>query len=237
MIRKKLLIDLVMTALILLSFAYQLTGNTVHELLGSGLFAWFIVHNIALNRIWYATLTKGNYGTRRMTSVTVNGLLLATTLIMLVTGTLNSHLLAEALGAEGDVLPREVHTTAAYWFLILMSIHLGMHWRLIMAEARKLTRLSPAIGGRLAFLRFVAALVSCHGIYAAMECNVPAKLVAYFSFDYWDFGASVMGYFAQYLSIIGICVFLTHYCLNWRQATSLNEGKPKLKGRPSRVFR
>ena len=50
--RRKLSLDLVMTALILLSFAYQLTGNTVHELLGFFLLALFVVHNLQLRIVY-----------------------------------------------------------------------------------------------------------------------------------------------------------------------------------------
>lgn len=214
--RRKLSLDLVMTALILLSFAYQLTGNTVHELLGFFLLALFVIHNLALNRTWYSTLPKGKYSARRLVSIAINLPLLACTLLMLISGTVNSHLIAEWLGLAGDVLPREIHTTAAYWFLVLMSIHLGMHWRLVMAETRKLFRLSQATGLRLILLRLCAASVSGFGVYAALERNLLAKLVAYFSFDYWDFGQSVLGYFGQYLAIVGAFVLLAHYGLNWR---------------------
>ena len=220
---KKLALDLVMTALILLAFAYPLTGNTVHELIGFVVLGFFIVHNVALNNRWYASLLKGKYNARWIASIAVNLLVLATTVTLIVSGLMNSRLIGGLLGVEGDFLPREIHTTAAYWFLVLMSIHLGMHWRMIMAEARKRVCISGASRLRPVLLRCVAALIAAYGVHASLERNLYAKLVAYFSFDYWNFDESIattLAYFAQYLAIIGVYVCLTHYVLKWLQTRS-----------------
>lgn len=217
---KKLAIDLVMTTLILLAFANQLTGNTVHELIGFVVLGFFLVHNVALNRRWYTSLLKGKYNARRIASITVNLLVLTTTATLVVSGLVNSRLIGGLLGIESDLLPREIHTTAAYWFLVLMSIHLGMHWRMVMAEVRKLLGISG--GGRLRplLVRSVAALIFAYGVHASQERNLYAKLIAYFSFDYWNFDESLISiivYFTQYLGIIGVYVCLTHYVLKCSQ--------------------
>lgn len=223
---KKLAIDLVMTALILLAFAYQLTGNTVHELIGFVVLGFFLVHNVALNSRWYATLLKGKYNARRIASIAVNLLVLATTVTLVVSGLVNSRLIGGLLGVEGDFLPREIHTTAAYWFLVLMSIHLGMHWRMIMAEMRKMVGISGGGHLRPLLLRCAAALIAAYGVHASLERNLYAKLIAYFSFDYWNFDESIVGYFAQYLAIIGVYVCLTHYVLRWFQKQAAADISP-----------
>ena len=48
--RLKLLLDLVMTILMLLTFAYQLAGNMAHEVLGMVVFALFVLHNLLNKR-------------------------------------------------------------------------------------------------------------------------------------------------------------------------------------------
>ena len=220
---KKLSLDLVMTALILLAFAYPLTGNSVHEPIGLVVLGFFIVHNVALNSRWYASLLKGKYNGRRIAGIVVNLLVLATTVTLVLSGLANSRLIGGLLGIEGDFLPRKVHTTAAYWFLVLMSIHLGMHWRMVMAEVRKMTGISGNSRLRSLLLRCAAALIAAYGVHASLERNLYAKLVAYFSFDYWNFDESIvvtLSYFAQYLAIIGVYVCLTHYVLKWLQTRS-----------------
>ncbi|WP_153111026.1 DUF4405 domain-containing protein [Propionivibrio limicola] len=232
---KKLAIDLIMTVLILLAFAYQLTGNTVHELIGFVVLGFFLVHNLALNGRWYATLLNGKYNGRRIVSIAVNLLVLATTLTLVVSGLVNSRLIGGLLGVEGDFLPREIHTTSAYWFLVLMSIHLGMHWRLIMAEMRKRGGISASSRWRTMLSRCAAALIAAYGVHASLERNLYAKLIAYFSFDYWNFDESVLSivlYFAQYLAIIGVYVCLTHYVLKWSQKER-SSASATMKQRPT----
>lgn len=217
---KKLALDVVMTILILLAFAYPMTGNTVHELTGFVVLGLFLVHNLALNGRWYAALLKGKYSGRRIASIAINLLVLTTTLVLVVSGLVDSRLIGKALGIEGDLLPREIHTTAAYWFLVLVSIHLGMHWRIVMAEVRKKLGIAGNSRVHTVLLRGTAALIAAYGVHASLERNLYAKLVAYFSFDFWDFDASnlaILLYFAQYAAIIGLFAVCTHYLLQWSQ--------------------
>lgn len=55
----KIGIDFLMTVLLLLLMAYQITGQKLHEWFGAGMLALFILHNI-LNIKWYGNLSKGN---------------------------------------------------------------------------------------------------------------------------------------------------------------------------------
>ena len=56
----KMGIDLLMTVLLLLLMAYQITGQELHECFGAGMLVLFLVHNI-LNIRWYGNLFKGKY--------------------------------------------------------------------------------------------------------------------------------------------------------------------------------
>lgn len=67
--------DFVMTILLLLLMARQLTGESAHEWLGLGMFIFWIVHHI-LNFRWYGYLFKGKYTPFRVVQVVVNLLLL-----------------------------------------------------------------------------------------------------------------------------------------------------------------
>ncbi len=209
---KRLSLDLVMTAVILLAFAYPLTGNTLHELIGIAMLVLVVVH-ARWNWKWFLTLLKGKYNGFRRVSVTVNLLLATAALMMMLSGLLNSNLLFSVLNIEFDLLTREFHTAAAYWFLILMAIHLGMHWKMIMAEARSVAGVSGGNRFRAVVLRAILLAVVAHGIYASFERSVLSKLAAYYSFDHWDFDESIIGFFAQYLSIVGLYACLAYYAL------------------------
>lgn len=208
----RLALDLAMLGLILLSFAYQLTGNTLHEVLGFVLFSLLAAHTV-LNRRWYGALFKGRQSPRRLINSAITLALLVLMTLLLLSGITNSHLLPAFVRVDGGLLSRQLHTWTAYWSLILASIHLGLHWKMVMAEARKILRPSlPPLLGPLA-LRALAVMLAAFGIQASIERALYAKLTAAASFDYWDFEASVVGFFAQYLAIMGMYICLTHYTL------------------------
>lgn len=221
---KRLSLDALMLALILVEFAYPLTGNLAHELIGIGMLVLFLVHG-GLNWPWFRTLRKGRYNGLRRVSVSVNALLLAAALMLILSGLLNSHLLSSLAGFEFHFLPRELHTAAAYWFLILMAVHLGLHWKTVLAEARKLPGGAKPSRLRRIALPAISAAIVIAGIHASFERGVLSKLTAYYSFDYWDFDGSVAGFFIQYLSIVGLYASLAYYALQWHKSRKRSPGR------------
>jgi hypothetical protein len=212
---KRLSLDVVMTALILVEFAYRLTGSTLHELIGMSMFTLFIVHG-AWNRRWFAALLKGRYAGLRAVSVTINVLLLIAVVLLILSGVLNSDLLFSLVEVEFDLLPRELHTASAYWFLILLGVHLGMHWQTIMAEARKLAGGSWAYlpaSLRTAALQVIAATISAYGVFASFARSVFSRLTAYYSFGNVEVDESMLGFFAQYAAIVGLYAVMTYQAL------------------------
>ncbi|MBS1154742.1 MAG: hypothetical protein H6R07_666 [Proteobacteria bacterium] len=210
-LRKRLWLDGMMTVLILLEFAYQLTGNTLHELIGIALFLLFIGH-AALNWRWFPALFKGRYNGIRLASLTVNLLLLADALLLMMSGLLNSNLLFAWFGVQSEWLPHEIHSASANGFLILMAVHLGLHWKMVMAET--LPRHHPQQRW-LTLLPILALALAAYGIYAMLERKLLLKLIAYYSFDHWDFEASIAGFFFQYIAIVGLYTALAHYGLRF----------------------
>ena len=83
----KLALDGLMLGLVLVGFAYKLTGSIVHELLGLGLFGLFLVHG-GWNWAWFRSLFKGRYSGLRWVGLTVNTLLLLSLGVAMVSGML-----------------------------------------------------------------------------------------------------------------------------------------------------
>ena len=71
----KRIVDAVMTVLLMLLMAYQVTGEVLHEWIGAGMTVLVIIHQI-LNRRWYGRLFKGRYNAYRVLAAAVNVLLL-----------------------------------------------------------------------------------------------------------------------------------------------------------------
>jgi hypothetical protein len=212
----KLAIDLFMTVLMLAAMAYHLTGNTVHELLGISLLALFIVHNI-LNRRWYQTVLKRKHNARRVLNTAVNLLLLVMVLMLMVSSVLISHTLFAFIPVDGGLIARQMHILATYWGFILISIHIGMHWRMITGMVRKISGIPSPNRGRIFVVRVMAVLIAVYGVYAFFARDVGSKLILYYTYSYWNFDESAMFFFMDYVSIMGVYICVTYYVLKFVQ--------------------
>ncbi|MBP2657490.1 MAG: hypothetical protein H6Q69_522 [Firmicutes bacterium] len=215
----KLVIDLVMTVLMLVLMACRLTGNTIHELLGVSLFILFIVHNI-LNWGWYKTLLKGRYNTLRVLHTAVNILLLAAMLVLMISSVMFSRTVFAFMDLNGGLFARKLHMLSTYWGFILISMHLGMHWGVIMDTARKLANIIAPNRNRTFTLRIIAVLIAVYGVYASFNRDVGSKLILYYTYDFWNFDQSAAIFFLDYLSIMGLFVCLTYYTVRLIQQRS-----------------
>ncbi|HBC91495.1 MAG TPA: hypothetical protein DCZ10_00940 [Pelotomaculum sp.] len=207
-----MVIDFVMIVLMLVVMASRLIGNTAHELLGVSLILLFIVHHI-LNRQWYKTLLKGRYNALRVLHTAVNMLLLVTMLALMVSAVLISRSVFAFLDLNGGLIGRQIHLLATYWGFILMSIHLGMHWGMIMGAVRKLTKTNSPNRNCTYMLRIIAGLIAVYGVYASFVREVGAKLILYYSYDFWNYDQSAVIFFVDYLCIMGLYVCVTYYLL------------------------
>ncbi|MFV0600900.1 MAG: DUF4405 domain-containing protein [Brachymonas sp.] len=235
---KKLALDALMLGLILVAFAYELTGSIIHELLGLALLGLFFVHG-GWNWAWFRSLFKGRYSGLRSVTLLVNALLLISVVVMMVSGIVNADLLFRVTGVELDWIPREIHTASANWFLILMAVHLGLHWKLVMHEASSLLGLGEASPARRLAMSALALFVAAFGVHVSIERSLYARLIAYYSFGNWQFDESVLGFFVQYLAIVGLYASVAYYALrvarwNARRADSPCEGWLRCLCRPGR---
>ena len=209
---KKLSLDFVMSTLILVEFAYQLTGSAVHEWLGLSMFLLFLLHG-GLNWKWFGALFKGRYNGLRSVMLVINAGVFISALLMVVSGVLNSELLFSLSHVELDLLSRPFHTAAAHWFLVFTGIHLGLHWKMVMTEGRCLAGLYKHSRLRTLALHAMTVVIVATGIYASCDRGLLSKMVAYYSFDDWNFDESVAGFFIQYLTIMGLYACLANYAL------------------------
>ena len=67
----KIIVDILMTALLMLVMGYQFWGDKAHEYLGVAMFVLFVLHHI-LNSSWHKNLFKGRYNRQRIIILTVD---------------------------------------------------------------------------------------------------------------------------------------------------------------------
>lgn len=206
----KIVVDMIMTVLLLFLMARQLTGDLAHEWLGAGMFILWIVHHI-LNRNWYSHLFKGKYTPARILQTVTNFAVLLSMLGLMVSGMILSREVFAFLPISGGIaLARPLHVLSAFWGFVLMALHLGLHWNMILGMVRKATG-SAASGRMQKLLPIAAVLIAGYGLYAFLKNQFLSYMFLTSSFVFFDFERPVLLFFTEYIAIMGLFIFLAHY--------------------------
>lgn len=201
-----------MAIAILLSLAYWWLENVAHEIFGSVLFILLTWH-IIRNRSWFSKLLRGRYDLVRGAVVGLHLLLIVNMAVLLVTSVVISKTVFAGLPIPDSVYLRDVHWFAAYWVIIVVGIHLGVHWTRVMAMVRTSLSLKSEQANRAWILRFLSIAGFIFGLWSWVALGVGAKLTFTYSLDFWDFTASVAPFFGHWAGVLALPAIVTHYAL------------------------
>lgn len=206
----KISVDFVMTILLLLLMARQIIGESAHEWLGAGMFILWFVHHI-LNFKWHGNLFKGKYTPFRMVQVIVNLLLFLSMLGTMVSAVILSREVFAFLPISGGIaLARPMHIFCSFWGFVLMALHLGLHWNMILGMVRKIS--GPIQSKPLKIgLCFAGTIVAVYGLYSFIKNQFLSYMFLTTTFVFFDFERPLPLFFTEYLAIMGLFVFLAHY--------------------------
>ena len=212
----KMTVDILMTATLLLLMAYSLVyggspavGEAVHEWLGVGIFVLFVLHHF-LNRKWSHSVFKGKYTPYRVVQTTLVVLVLLTMCGSMVSGILLSRTVFSFLGVRGgQAAARTLHMLSAYWGFVFLSLHLGLHWRVIMGMAAKLTKKSSKRCRWI--LRMAAALIAVYGVYAFIKRDFGNYMLLRYHFVFFDFEEPLALFLLDHAAIMGLFVGAGYY--------------------------
>ena len=207
----KCAIDVLMTLALLFLMGYQFWGEKTHEWIGAGMFALFIFHHI-LNRQWYKTLFRGKYMPMRIFQLFVDLLVFAAMAALVYSGIVLSRYTFAFLPISGGMsLARRLHILGSYWGFLLMSIHLGLHWNMVIGMAKKGLRLKKSSKIRSALLFFTGAAISLYGIAVFIRRDFLTYLLLRSDFVFLDYGESVLLFYIDYFALMGLCILIAHY--------------------------
>lgn len=203
--RVKIIIDVLMTALLVVLMAYPITGQLAHEWAGAGMFLLFIAHHI-LNRHWFKSLGRGKYNTLRAVRTAADILLLADMLALMVSGIrLSRYVFTFLPGLGSAASARRLHMLASYWGLVLMGLHLGLHWGMVTAMLRR------RLGGKTGPLPWCAGTAAgLYGVYAAWEHQIWLYLTLRSEFILFDFDRPAALYFWDHFCILALFALLAY---------------------------
>lgn len=217
--RLRLSLDFVAVSLIIVCLAYWWLDNLAHELFGAALFALVIAHNV-FNRRWYGSVSRGSPDTARVFNIIIIAGLALTMSVLLVTSVLISRDLFAFMAFDVGFAVREIHMFAGYWVVLIIGLHLGTRWAIMMNVCRSMFGITKRSLAGTIVTRCAAAAIVIWGIKSCFEMTFGSKLMLTYTLDMWDFNESTLGFFLNYTSIVGLYAAITHYALAFAHGPS-----------------
>ena len=209
----KVVIDVCMTVLLLLLMAFQITGQQFHEWFGAGMLVLFLAHNI-LNYRWYKNLLKGRYNIIRILQTVINFAVLVSMLCLAYSGIVMSNYVFGFVSIKGTTaLARQMHMAASYWGFVLMSVHLGFHWGMVVGMVRKVAGERKMPKSVLWVLRMTAFAIAGYGAVCFYKANIISYLFLKSQFAFFDFEQPAVYVFSEYIAMMGLWVFVGYYLM------------------------
>jgi hypothetical protein len=199
-----------MAVLLLLLLGYWWLDNLPHELFGTAMFLLLAWH-VYTNRTWFKNIAKGRYGLRRALVVGFHLALILNMLILLISSLAVSKALFRFLPLPDGPLASEIHWFSAYWVIVAVGVHLGLHWSRLVGIARSAFELPYAGPMTVWVSRALAVAAAGFGIMSFPVLEVGTKLSFGYSVDFWDFEASVLPFFVRWAAVLLLASVVT-YC-------------------------
>lgn len=211
----KLAVDIGMTAALLLLMAYELVGQAAHEWIGIGMFVLFVIHHI-LNGSWIRNLLRGRYNPVRIMQTGLVLLILCAMAGLMVSGIiLSRHALSFLPIKGGRSFARNLHMLSAYWGFVLMSVHLGFHWSMMMGMAKKFSPKPSAV--RKWVLRILALVIAGYGVYAFIRRDIGIYMLLRSHFVFFDYEEPLVFFYLDYIAVMGLFIWIGNYvCVGLR---------------------
>lgn len=210
----KLAVDILMTVALLFLSGYQFWGEALHEWVGALMFVLFIAHHL-LNLSYYKNLFRGKYTAVRIITLLVDCLTLLSMLAQMYSGIVISRYVFDFLPIEGGLaFARKLHILGAYWGFIVMSLHLGLHWSMIIGVLKKALHINRPNKARTVISVAAGIMIAGYGIFAFVKRDFLTYLALKSEFVFLDYDEPRLMFYLDYIAIMGLCVFVSHYVLN-----------------------
>lgn len=225
----KMIIDLFMTLFLLMLMAYQITGEKLHEWFGAGMVVLFLIHNF-LNIRWYGSLLKGKYTSLRILRTVINFSVLVAMLALAYSGIVMSRYVFSFLPINGGMATaRVMHLAGSYWGFVLMSVHLGLHWGMVIGMFRRFSGSKKAVALTWIF-RLIAAMIAGYGAVCFYRADILSYMFLQVDFVFLDYEKSPVSVFTEYMAMMGLWVFISYYVSKALGRLPASKSKRKEKG-------
>ncbi len=115
----------------------------------------------------------------------------------------------------GRSFARNLHMLSAYWGFVLMSVHLGFHWSMMMGMAKKFFPKPSAV--RKWVLRILALVIAGYGVYAFIRRDIGIYMLLRSHFVFFDYEEPLVFFYLDYIAVMGLLIWIGNYvCVGLR---------------------
>ena len=137
--KRKIFLDILMSAVMLCLLNTNITGLLLHEILGIGIFVLFLVHKV-FNFKWILAVTRNLFKKTLQKKARMFYILDVTLLVLaalnVITGLLISTQILTDFSVGDPALTSFLHHVFAYALLAALGVHVGLHWKFIVLATR-----------------------------------------------------------------------------------------------------
>ncbi|WKY42945.1 DUF4405 domain-containing protein [Eubacteriaceae bacterium ES2] len=203
-----------MTFMLFVVMSYQYTGGDRHEIAGTIMLILFLAHHF-LNRGWYKKLFNGAYTGARILMIIVDLALLMVMLLQMISGIALSNKVFNFIELGLSVsTARNLHMICAYAGYLLMSFHIGLHYRMIINMYKKIFGFKDQNKIRNYILRGSAISIAGYGVYALLKRDFISYILMKSQYVFFDYQEPVFFFIFDYLAIMGLMIFIAYYLQN-----------------------
>lgn len=207
----KIILDITMLILFILLMAYHLLPDATHEWIGASLFVIFILHNI-MNYRWYKNLFKGKYKALRIMQTVINFSLIIAMLCCVISTMLISGHVFTFIHSNSVRLGRSMHLASTMWAFILMSLHFGLHWSMIVGRIKKRISIPELARRSIKYIFWILVIGICiYGIYIISIRKIWEELFLLTEFKWFDYDKPLLFYLFENSIIFILFSSISYY--------------------------
>ena len=204
----RIIIDIMMFILFIILMGYHITGNDLHEILGTMTFVFFILHHI-VNIKWYKTIFKGKYSFYRLVQLIIDTLLFIAMIGIIASSIMISSNVFSFLNIQTTMFARNLHMVSTSWGLVLMAIHLGLHLNVILTKQSK--KMKNNIFEYVYYL--IIAIFMLFGLYTFIDTKLWKDMFLVSQFKFFDYDQNPYLFYLGELAIVCLISLLTYFLL------------------------
>lgn len=167
----KLIIDAIMTIILILLMRIDFLNLNLHELLGLIIFGLFITHKVLNLKTIIQTIKKWkNLPLKNKVGMGLDFLILIDFILLVISSISISNNIFKFLKINSNIIWSDLHHFFAYLLLILISIHIGFHYNIILKLIEKKLKIKDNKFKKYSYL-LISVLLLIFGVKNILNYN------------------------------------------------------------------